>query len=327
VTTTAESPVIDCSEHHDLLNELRATLPSVPRRDLKAYFAAALEASKRLPADLVRRLTDFRDNGNEDGYLLLRGLPREADLPETPNSTPAPVDRPLLASEAWLALVGRVLGLPTGYHELRFGTVYHDIYPSPGAHYLSSETSETLLEFHTEMAYHQHQPQYVMLACSRSDHENKAATLVASIRRAIQLIDEKTKSRLMDRPIPCNVDVSFRGDDPELKKGPPARVCVLSGDPEDPMLGYDRELLAPDNAEDEQALSVLSKALDEVTKPVKLSPGDLLIVDNYRTTHARTPFKPRWDGRDRWLHRMYIRVPERMSGTGEAGDVVKFVPR
>ena len=53
---------------------------------------------------------------------------------------------------------------------------------------------------------------------------------------------------------------------------------------------YEQALkLAPDNAEDEQALSVLSKALDEVTKPVKLSPGDLLIVDNYRTTHARTP--------------------------------------
>ena len=52
-----------------------------------------------------------------------------------------------------------------------------------------------------------------------------------------------------------------------------------------------------------------------------------VVIDNYRTTHARTPFTPRWDGRDRWLHRMYVRVPERMTGTGEPGDVVSFVPR
>lgn len=327
MTTNVTSPVIDFSDHHELLARLRAALPAVPRRDLPAYFAAAMEAGAGLPEDIVARLKDFRDHGNEDGYLLLRGLPVDDDLPETPTSTPAPEDRPLIAAEAWLALVGRVLGLPTGYHELRFGTVYHDVYPSPGAHYLSSETSETLLEFHTEMTYHRHQPQYVMLACSRADHERRAATLVASIRKAIRLLDEGSKRLLLSKTIPCNVDVSFRGDDPDLRRGPVANVRVLAGDADDPMLGYDRELLAPDNAEDEQALAALSRALDEVTEPVKLTPGDVLIVDNYRTTHARTPFTPRWDGRDRWLHRMYIRVPGRMWGTGEAADVVKFVPR
>lgn len=327
MTTTFESPVIDFSDHHDLLAQLRATLPAVPRRDLPAYFAAALEASRRLPQDISERLAAFGEHGNDDGYLLLRGLPVETDLPETPTSTPAPEDRPLIAAEAWLALVGRVLGLPTGYFELRCGTVYHDVYPSPGAHYLSSETSETLLEFHTEMTYHRHQPQYVMLACSRADHERRAATQVASIRRAVRLLDEDTKARLMAKTMPCNVDVSFRGDDPEGLRGPIANVQVLSGDSADPLLGYDRELLAPDSPEDQLALDALSAALDDVTEEVKLEPGDLLIVDNYRTTHARTPFSPRWDGKDRWLHRMYIRVPGRMWGTGEAADVVKFVPR
>jgi clavaminate synthase/L-asparagine oxygenase len=259
--------------------------------------------------------------------VLLRGLPVETGLPPTPTSTPAPEDRPLIAAEAWLALVGRVLGLPTGYRELRSGTVYHDVYPSPNAHYLSSETSETLLEFHTEMAYHQHQPQYVMLACSRADHERRAATLVASIRNALPLVDKESRERLLADPMPCFLDVAFRGDDPEQKRGPAARVQVLSGDPADPLLGYDRELLAPHNAAASSALAALSKALDEVTEPVKLTPGDLLIVDNYRTTHARTPFTPRWDGKDRWLHRMYIRVPERMRGIGEPADVVTFVPR
>lgn len=327
MTTTFDSPVIDFTTHHALLDELRASLPRVPRQDLPAFFEAARVASRRLPADVVARLESFQDNGNVAGYLLLRGLPVDADLPTTPTSTPAPVDRPLISAEAWLAMVGRVLGLPTGYHELRSGTVYHDVYPSPGAHYLSSETSETLLEFHTEMAYHIHQPQYVMLACSRADHERRAATLVGSVRRALPLVDAPARARLLAATMPCFLDVAFRGDDPEQKRGPAALVQVLSGDPADPLLGYDRELLAPEDAEAKRAFDVLSAALDEVTEAVKLEPGDLLIIDNYRTTHARTPFTPRWDGEDRWLHRMYIRVPERMTGTGEPGDVVTFTPR
>jgi clavaminate synthase len=166
-----------------------------------------------------------------------------------------------------------------------------------------------------------------MLACSRADHDRTAETLVASLRKALPLLDEQSRKQLLAEPVPCNVDVSFRGDDPEGLRGPVASVQVLFGDPDDPMLGYDRELLAPATPEAKRALAVLTAALDEVTEAVKLVPGDLLIVDNYRTTHARTPFTPRWDGADRWLHRMYIRVPERMEGTGEAGDVVQFVPR
>jgi clavaminate synthase len=327
VTTTVESPVIDFTEHHALLAGLRRRLPQVLRQDLPAFFEAARQACEQLPADVRARLEDFRDRGNVAGYLLLTGLPVEQDLPPTPTSTPAPFDRPLIAAEAWLAIVGRVLGLPTGYHELRYGTLYHDVYPSPGAHHLSSETSETLLEFHTEMAYHVHQPQYVMLACSRADHERRAATLVGSVRKALRLVSAEHRAQLMAEPVPCYLDVAFRGDDPDQKRGPAARVRVLHGDPDDPLLGYDRELLAPDTPQATQALAALSAALDEVTEAVKLTPGDLLIIDNYRTTHARTPFTPRWDGVDRWLHRLYIRVPERMHGPGKAGDVVRFVPR
>jgi clavaminate synthase/L-asparagine oxygenase len=324
-SSTTTSPVVDVSAHAELLTALRAELPPVPRADLPAFFAAAEELGSRLPEDLVQALRAFRAHGNEDGYLLVRGLPVDEDLPTTPTSTPAPTDRPLISGEAWLALLGRQLGLPTGYAELRSGTVYHDVYPSPGAHHLSSETSETLLEFHTEMAYHQLQPEFVMLCCSRADHERKAATLVASVRKALKGLSPESREVLSHQPVPCCVDVAFRGgvEDP----GAIASVQVLHGDLDDPFLGYDRELLAPDTEETTAALQELSDALDAVTEPVRLEPGDLVVIDNYRTTHARTPFSPRWDGRDRWLHRMYIRVPERMTGTGQPGDVVGFVPR
>jgi len=317
--------IVPCDSWHDALLELRGSLPRTPRADLPAFFDAAARAAERLPEDLVHRLAEFRAHGNEPGYLLLRGLPHDsAELPVTPTATPAPVERPLLAMEAWLALVARWLGLPTGYRELREGTVFQDIYPSPGAHHLSSETSETLLEFHTEMAYHRQQPDYVLLSCSRADHEHRAATLVGSVRRAVPLLDDADREHLLAGPMPCLVDVAFRAPDGE---GPVTSVRVLHGDPSDPLLGYDRELLAPASAEDRRGFARLGEALDKVTEAVRLEPGDLLIVDNFRTTHGRTPFSPRWDGEDRWLHRMYVRVPQRLSGSADAGDVVPFTPR
>ncbi|GAA2976165.1 clavaminate synthase Cs1 [Streptomyces fulvorobeus] len=321
--------IIDCTRDSDQLRALAAKLPQVPRTDLYAFLDAAKQHSSDLPEHLGSALDAFNANGNEDGYLLLRGLPVDQGdaLPPTPTSTPAPVDRGLLTMEAMLAMVGRRLGLHTGYQELRSGTVYHDVYPSPGAHHLSSETSETLLEFHTEMAYHVLQPNYVMLACSRADHERKAKTLVGSIRKALPLLSDEVRAHLFDRKMPCCVDVAFRGgvEDP----GAIAQVKPLYGDEKDPLLGYDRELLAPEDPADKEAVAALSQALDDVTEAVSLIPGDLLIIDNFRTTHARTPFSPRWDGKDRWLHRNYIRTDRngQLSGGERAGDVISFSPR
>lgn len=321
--------VIDCTDHAGELRALAARLPQIPRADLPAFLENAAAVATALPGPLADALDGFNARGDQDGYLLLRGLPVEDEeaLPPTPTITPAPADRPLLNMEAMLGIIGRRLGLHTGYLELRTASVYHDVYPSPGAHYLSSETSETLLEFHTEMAYHELQPNYVMLSCSRADHERQAATLVASVRKALPLLDQESRERLYDRKMPCCVDVAFRGgvDDP----GAIAKVRPLYGDADDPYLGYDRELLVPDDPQDAEAVAVLSKALDEVTEAIHLTPGDLLIVDNFRTTHARTPFVPRWDGHDRWLHRVYIRTDRngQLSGSERAGDVVAFTPR
>jgi len=323
--TEPTSPVVSCDGWTEALGTLRTRLPRQPRLDLRGFFETAAATAQELPAELRDTLRAFRRDGNEAGYLLLSGLPvDEAELPPTPTTTPSPVERPLLSMEAWLALIGTELGLPTGYRELRQGTVLQDVYPSPNAHFLSSETSETLLEFHTEMAYHRRQPHFVMLACSRADHAGTAATLVASVRKALPLVDRQARDLLYRKPLNCHVDIAFR---PTESSDPVTSVAVLDGPAEDPLLAYDRELMDPDAAPVKQALSELSDALDEVTEAVYLKPGDLLIVDNYRTSHARTPFTPRWDGRDRWLHRMYVRIPERITEPAQPGDVVEFVGR
>ncbi|TCO59329.1 clavaminate synthase Cs1 [Actinocrispum wychmicini] len=321
------SSTIDCAPYRAELLALASTLPTVPRADLDAFFADAMRLADRLPQELRHGLDDFNANGNLDGYLLLRGLPVEPDdeLPPTPTSSPPPEDRRLLNMEAMLCVVGGALGLLTaydqGYGNRRSITVLHELYPTPEAHPLSGGTSKTQLEFHTDLSHHAHQPNYILLSCSRGDHEGRAATLVGSIRKALPLLSDDVRDHLFERVFTRRFDAA----DP----GATAHVKPLYGNKDDPYVSFNRSFLTAETPEDIAALDALSTALTDVTERVLLSRGDLLIIDNFRIAHGRAPFTARWDGKDRWLHRAYVRTDRngQLSGGERAGDVIPFVPR
>ncbi len=56
-----------------------------------------------------------------------------------------------------------------------------------------------------------------------------------------------------------------------------------------------------------EALDAFSEAFTntEVRVQIALEPGDVVILDNFRSAHRRNTYTPRWDGRDRWLVRLY----------------------
>ncbi|MFJ3640785.1 clavaminate synthase Cs1 [Streptomyces sp. NPDC090108] len=321
------SSIIDCAPYQAELLALASTLPTVPRADLYAFFEDAKRLAERLPQELRDGLDDFNAHGNADGYLLLRGLPVEPDdeLPATPASSPAPADRQLLNMEAMLCVVGGALGLLTaydqGYGNRRSITVLHELYPTPEAHPLSGSTSKTQLEFHTDLSHHAHQPNYILLSCSRGDHEGKAATLVGSIRKALPLLSDEVRDQLFEGKFTLRYDAT----DPEAT----VRTRPLYGDRSDPYVSFNRSCVSAETPQDVAALSALSTALTDVIEPVLLTRGDLLIIDNFRIAHGRAPFTARWDGKDRWLHRAYVRTDRngQLSGGERAGDVVPFAAR
>ncbi|MDH6709072.1 clavaminate synthase [Kitasatospora sp. MAA19] len=328
-----KTPVIDCTSHQERLLALASALPRVPRADVYAFLEAANVQADKLPEEIATALDEFNTEGNQHGYLLLKGLPVEPDdeLAPTPRSTPTPEDRQLLNMEAMLAIAGRRLGLHTaydqGYGNRRSRTVLHELYPTPQAHPLSGETSTIQLEFHSDLSHHALQPSYIVLACSRGDHEGKAATLIGSIRKALPLLSDEVKDHLFDRKLRRPVGIGFRDqiEDPNAM----TYVKPLYGDRDDPYLGYDRSVLTAEDQADKAALEALADALDSTAEAVHLGAGDLLVIDNLRTAHARTPFEARWDGKDRWLHRAYVRTSRngQLTGGERAGDVVDFIPR
>lgn len=50
-----------------------------------------------------------------------------------------------------------------------------------------------------------------------------------------------------------------------------------------------------------------------------LRPGELAFVDNRVAVHGRTSFRPRHDGRDRWLHRTFVHLDNRRSAGHRPG--------
>jgi hypothetical protein len=88
----------------------------------------------------------------------------------------------------------------------------------------------------------------------------------------------------------------------------PEKVAVLFGHPQSPYLRIDPYFM-PFLEEDEvaqQALDALIKSIDQALWAHVLQPGDCCLIDNCKTVHGRQPFKPRYDGTDRWLKRTCV---------------------
>jgi hypothetical protein len=89
----------------------------------------------------------------------------------------------------------------------------------------------------------------------------------------------------------------------ELKDAP-RPVSILYGSKNAPYLRYDPYYtLPPTQKRHRQALARLEEELERHVQHVRLSAGQLLLIDNARAVHGRAPFTARYDGTDRWLKR------------------------
>jgi clavaminate synthase len=313
--------IFDCSPHAAALEALRAELPVLPRARPDDFFARAAALSEKLPAPILDALAAFRAHGNDSGYLLLRGLPLDPDaLPATPDHWPPPADRPLLQTEAWVALIGMRMGVATGYDRNRQGAAMQDVFPSRDAktmiaaeHSMTSHGYREALRYHTELAYLTAQPNYVALGCSRADHEGVAGTPVISVRRIVKRLSDAHRAVLRSVPLVWRVDDLFKtAEQPD----PQTRLRLLAD--HDDRIRYDGRLIEcePGSAAHE-ALEAFMAAIEDTQEILYLRPGDVLVFDNHRTSHSRTRYEPRFDGKDRWLTRLFIRQP----GAGHAAQL------
>jgi hypothetical protein len=276
-----------------------------PEADFEAFDLEAKLAFHELPKRIRRALVEFAQKGNVDGALLLRGFPRDPVVPPTPARTGERAKKATHASELWLCAVASALGEPVGYLQEKQGSLFQDVFPTPGnADKLSSESSSILLDFHTEIAFHPFLMDYVLLYGLRQDPDREARTIFSSVRRFIHLLEPIVRDTLFSNLFRTGVDYSF-GNTAE-RRGAGPLVSVLYGDRQDPFLRYDLDLMVGQTAAARRALEVVRERVNDVQRSVKIEAGDLLVVDNRRAVHARSHFRACYDGRDRWLQRMAV---------------------
>ncbi|MEU5881415.1 TauD/TfdA family dioxygenase [Spirillospora sp. NPDC047279] len=279
------------------------------------WLGEARRLSNGLPRRLRERLRDHRHDAGRDGLLLIRGLPCDgSELPPTP-SVPGSVERAATVPACLQMLIAFQVGEPTAFANEKAGALVQNIVPVPGREEQQSNAGSVVFEMHIENAFHEHSPDYVMLSCLRNDHEDRARLRVASVRRALEGLDARTVAVLGEPRFITEPPTSFGGRDGAARPHP-----VLIGDPADPDVRVDFSTTHPVDDEAKQAMWRLQEAFEATTLEFPLSRGDLALLDNRLSLHGRTAFLPRYDGRDRWLHRTFIHLDGRRTRPARADN-------
>ncbi|MER5986139.1 TauD/TfdA family dioxygenase [Streptomyces sp. NPDC001787] len=270
--------------------------------DNPRVLAAAEIAAQGLPDRLLTRLIELRTLSGS-GAILIKGLPVEGALPDTPAGVPAPPAWPALAVSTLAQLsIMSVLGDTISYADEKGGSLIQDVCPVPGAEARQENTGSQLLELHTEDGFHPFKPDFLSLYCLRGDHDRVAGTVTASIGSVLGRLPRRCR-QVLGRPLfRIRYSSSFVGDGPECRT---PEMPVLSGPPHDPDLCVDFHAMEGTTQESKEALELLYEAMKEELAGVVLAPGDMIVIDNRVAVHGRTGFRPKYDGRDRWLRRCF----------------------
>ncbi|WP_426513731.1 guanitoxin biosynthesis L-enduracididine beta-hydroxylase GntD [Dactylosporangium sp. McL0621] len=225
--------------------------------------------------------------------------------------------------ELLLVMYCSLIGHPFSWATQQDGRLIHDVIPIKGhENEQLGSSSESLLTWHTEDAFHPLRGDFLTFACLRNPYG--AATTVGyiddldlsdSVREVLR--QERfgirpDESHLAKNNTDQNLDAFGGIDDMQAD---PERVAVLFGDPNQPYIRADPYfMVVPDEDPEAQwALDAFVKAMDGAMFDMVLSGGDFCFIDNFRVVHGRKPFKARHDGTDRWLKRINVTTDLRKS--------------
>jgi Fe(II)/alpha-ketoglutarate-dependent arginine beta-hydroxylase len=266
---------------------------------------------QEMPAGVVDQIAAYTEDPEADLALVRRHMIRDHDLGETPLSQKDPITtKTSLEYEMVVMLYGSILGSVFGWATQQEGHIVNDIIPMETfADQQVGASSKVELAWHTEDAYHPGRADFICLFCLRNP--TGAPTTVASI------VDIQSRQAL-PAPLfePC---VRIAADDAQAAGAEAAGIedwteSVVKPVPILSKNGAGLEMcvdpaymsVASDDESVRDAVTGFCETINEHLTEVVLKPGDLLILNNHRAVHGRRPFKPTYNGRDRWLKRVNV---------------------
>ena len=209
-------------------------------------------------------------------------------------------------SEAILLEISCILGEPISYIQESDKYVINNIFPlQQRAKQISSSSSETELQLHTENAFHKYPPDYVILGCLRQDSQCQAITYLSFID---DIVTNLTSNQILYLQ---KENYNFLSDYTENAKGAKVDIQmhapILTGDKSHFYFKFDPDFMQANNDNSQRLLDSVVDEAWRVAIPIKLEARDILIIDNNITAHARSKFQALYDGNDRWIQRLFVK--------------------
>ena len=291
----------------------------------REFLAEARVIADELPRRLRLLLNDFRLR-EPSGAILIRGIPvDETFLVPTPTHWKNKASHsPTIELDLAFCLIASLLGDPVGWSTQQDGYIMHDVFPIRGCEWEQlGAGSKMPLTWHTEDSFHPYRADYIGLMCLRNP-DNVATTVgcLEELKSRPEMVAQLGKPTVCIRPdeshLPKNrpeISCAQEGERELLERAyerivefdanPPA-VRTLFGDPARPYFQIDPYFAVINDSAVESTFKDLVSAIDEIARPVRLQPGEIVFLDNYLSVHGRESFVPRYDGKDRWLKRLNI---------------------
>lgn len=281
---------IDCESMNQLVSHI-----DFDNNDVYDDTHAISNLVNQIPENIKRQIDHFVKYGSETGFLLFKCGDSE-NIREIQ------------------ALLLMYAGEMVGYEAEGNGELFQDIVPKPQMSGLQTSSSSSVeLEIHTEQAFSDLRPDILALACIRGDPN--AITYVLPVQRIIEHCSSE-EIRLLREPMwKIGVDLSFKINGLQFVKGDvrgpiPILSTILHDDydlhdMDDQQLVFDQDLMQGITEESHRLINKIVDIYYEHRIGHVLEPGEIILIDNRRAVHGRSPFQPKYDGQDRHLIRSF----------------------
>jgi len=249
-------------------------------------------------------MSSTRETLLHKGYTLVKTELEEEDaLITTPSTNDGYVGETTVLAQTQMRLLHEWGAEWIAYEAEGGGHCFQDIIPVKSmAQEQTSVGSQTELEIHTEQAFSPWKPDILSLACLRGDPN--AYTYVLPVERVIENIEEAEYATLFEPLWKIGVDLSFRQQGVKDEwRGP---ISILSRDERGKIrFVFDQDLMQGITEEAENLCKKIVDIYYRERSAICLEAGDILFLDNRMVVHGRSPFSPRYDGKDRFLVRCF----------------------
>jgi len=308
--------IINLSEEdiQKLIN-LADQIGTIPSINPEIFCKQSKILSHRIPKRIKDKLMDFAIHGSPTGFLLIKNIPIDnVTLADTPPSNNHKIGETTVLARIQSILINSIAEM-LSYEAEGYGRLFQDIIPMKSmANNQTSVSSNVELEIHTEQAFSKLRPDILSLACLRGDVN--ALTHILPIQKIIDNVTSE-EMELLKQPLwNTGVDLSFKINGNEFIDGDIRGPFSIINDNNDNnennkksdknyTLLFDQDLMKGI----EEQYDVMIKRIVDIYYKERIShnlkQGEIVLIDNRRAVHGRSPFKPKYDGKDRFLIRCF----------------------